>query len=160
MSNCHKLNFQETFVTSEEIGRDLEHVEVLQKKFEEFQKDLQSHEDRVTEVNQLAEKLLEETHPEEEKIKGKQDVSRILFLRKIYKYGIIAFKTSKEVFMLIVYRRNQINKRILKLTYTEYPDGVILVPFPISLFLVKAETRLGAFLYLKNRLPCCGVGLT
>ncbi|XP_064649219.1 spectrin alpha chain-like isoform X2 [Lineus longissimus] len=67
------IHDKETFVTSEEIGRDLEHVEVLQKKFEEFQKDLQSHEDRVTEVNQLAEKLLEETHPEEEKIKGKQD---------------------------------------------------------------------------------------
>ena len=30
--------FQEAFVTSEEFGQDLEHVEVLQKKFDEFQK--------------------------------------------------------------------------------------------------------------------------
>lgn len=29
---------QEAFVTSEEFGQDLEHVEVLQKKFDEFQK--------------------------------------------------------------------------------------------------------------------------
>ena len=29
---------QEAFVTSDEFGQDLEHVEVLQKKFDEFQK--------------------------------------------------------------------------------------------------------------------------
>lgn len=32
------LCLQETFVTSEEFGIDLEHVEVLQKKYDEFQK--------------------------------------------------------------------------------------------------------------------------
>ena len=32
------LILQEAFVTSEEFGEDLEHVEVLQKKFDEFQK--------------------------------------------------------------------------------------------------------------------------
>ena len=30
--------FQDAFVTSEEFGSDLEHVEVLQKKFDEFLK--------------------------------------------------------------------------------------------------------------------------
>lgn len=44
-------------MTSEELGQDLEHVEVLQKKFEEFQTDLAAHEERVNEVNQLAGKL-------------------------------------------------------------------------------------------------------
>ena len=29
---------QEAFVTSDEFGQDLEHVEALQKKFDEFQK--------------------------------------------------------------------------------------------------------------------------
>uniref|UniRef100_A0A8C0M902 Spectrin alpha chain, non-erythrocytic 1 n=1 Tax=Canis lupus familiaris TaxID=9615 RepID=A0A8C0M902_CANLF len=55
-------------VTSEELGQDLEHVEVLQKKFEEFQTDMAAHEERVNEVNQFAEQ-----HPEEETIKTKQD---------------------------------------------------------------------------------------
>ncbi|KAH3689409.1 hypothetical protein DPMN_193546 [Dreissena polymorpha] len=45
--------FQEAFVTSEEFGQDLEHVEVLQKKFDEFQKDLQNHEDKVGTLHDL-----------------------------------------------------------------------------------------------------------
>lgn len=55
---------KEAFVTSEEFGTDLEHVEVLQRKFDEFQKDMAAQEYRVTEVNALAAKLLEEGHPE------------------------------------------------------------------------------------------------
>lgn len=52
---------QEAIVTSEELGQDLEHVEVLQKKFEEFQTDLAAHEERVNEVNQFAGKLIQVT---------------------------------------------------------------------------------------------------
>lgn len=59
--------------TSEELGQDLEHVELLQKKFEEFQTDLAAHEERVNEVNQLAAKLIQESHPEVELIVRKQD---------------------------------------------------------------------------------------
>ncbi len=62
-------------MTSEEFGQDLEHVEVLQKKFDEFQKDLVNHEDRVTEVNKLADKLIEEQHPEEDTVRKRQAVS-------------------------------------------------------------------------------------
>lgn len=46
-------------MTSEELGQDLEHVEVLQKKFEEFQTDMAAHEERVNEVNQFAAKLVQ-----------------------------------------------------------------------------------------------------
>uniref|UniRef100_A0A452V9T0 Spectrin alpha chain, non-erythrocytic 1 n=1 Tax=Ursus maritimus TaxID=29073 RepID=A0A452V9T0_URSMA len=46
------INDKEAIVTSEELGQDLEHVEVLQKKFEEFQTDMAAHEERVNEVNQ------------------------------------------------------------------------------------------------------------
>jgi spectrin alpha len=48
-------------------------VEVLQKKFDEFQKDLQNHEDKVTEVNTLSQQLLEDGHPDEETITQKRD---------------------------------------------------------------------------------------
>uniref|UniRef100_A0A8C4WXB9 Spectrin alpha, non-erythrocytic 1 n=1 Tax=Eptatretus burgeri TaxID=7764 RepID=A0A8C4WXB9_EPTBU len=58
------INDKEAIVTSEEMGQDLEHVEVLQKKFEEFQTDLSAHEERVTDINQRADKLIEENHPE------------------------------------------------------------------------------------------------
>ncbi|KAL3872184.1 hypothetical protein ACJMK2_040130 [Sinanodonta woodiana] len=73
---CNEVMFwihdKEAFVTSDEFGTDLEHVEVLQKKFDEFQKDLQNHEDKVAEVNKLAEQLLDEGHPEEDTIRRRQ----------------------------------------------------------------------------------------
>lgn len=48
-------------------------MEVLQKKFEEFQTDLAAHEERVNEVNQAAAKLTQENHPELELILKKQE---------------------------------------------------------------------------------------
>ncbi|XP_070531768.1 spectrin alpha chain, non-erythrocytic 1-like isoform X3 [Ptychodera flava] len=63
---------KEAFCASVETGVDLEHVEVLQKKFDEFQKDLQSHEDRVIEVNSEADTLIKEEHPESETIGARQ----------------------------------------------------------------------------------------
>ncbi|PVD22109.1 hypothetical protein C0Q70_17913 [Pomacea canaliculata] len=76
MRECREVMFwiadKEAFVTSDEFGQDLEHVEVLQKKFDEFQKDLQNHEDKVSEVNSLAEKLITDGHPEEDTIRQKQ----------------------------------------------------------------------------------------
>lgn len=74
MSGKHACSpLQEAIVTSEELGQDLEHVEVLQKKFDEFQTDLAAHEERVNEVNQAAAKLTQENHPETELILKKQE---------------------------------------------------------------------------------------
>lgn len=50
-------------------------MEVLQRKFDEFQKDMAAQEYRVTEVNQLAERLVLEGHPERETIVKRKDVS-------------------------------------------------------------------------------------
>ena len=50
--------------SSEELGKDLEHVEVLKKKFDDFQKDLTANETRVQEVNTMAHRLLDEGHSE------------------------------------------------------------------------------------------------
>lgn len=65
---------QEAIATSEEVGRDLEHVEVLQKKFEDFLKDIQANESRVTYINELAHQLGDEGHPDIELISTKQAV--------------------------------------------------------------------------------------
>ena len=65
---------QEAIATSEEVGRDLEHVEVLQKKFEDFLKDIQANESRVTYINELAHQLGDEGHPAIELISTKQAV--------------------------------------------------------------------------------------
>ena len=79
MRECEKILFwindKEAFLGLNEYGQDLEHVEVLQKKFHEFQKDMQNHEERVLEINQLANKLVnEDEHPEAEAIKTKKNV--------------------------------------------------------------------------------------
>ncbi|GAB6021924.1 hypothetical protein CHUAL_006087 [Chamberlinius hualienensis] len=67
------INDKEAFVTTEEFGHDLEHVEVLQRKFDEFQKDMSSQEYRVNDVNSLAEKLVADGHPEQEIIVRRKD---------------------------------------------------------------------------------------
>lgn len=67
---------KETFVTADEFGTDLEHVEVLQRKFDEFQKEMASEEYRVMEVNTHADKLISEGHPEHESIQRKREVGR------------------------------------------------------------------------------------
>uniref|UniRef100_A0A1W7R9J9 Spectrin alpha chain n=1 Tax=Hadrurus spadix TaxID=141984 RepID=A0A1W7R9J9_9SCOR len=70
------INDKEAFVVTDEFGLDLEHVEVLQRKFDEFQKDMASQEFRVTEVNEQADKLIQEEHPERETIlKRKEELN-------------------------------------------------------------------------------------
>lgn len=68
---------KETFVTADEFGTDLEHVEVLQRKFDEFQKEMASEEYRVMEVNTHADKLISDGHPEHESIQRKREVSSV-----------------------------------------------------------------------------------
>ncbi|XP_024083018.1 spectrin alpha chain [Cimex lectularius] len=72
LRQCDEVMFwikdKEMFVTTDEFGQDLEHVEVLQRKFDEFQKDMASQDYRVTEVNELADKLMSDGHPERETI--------------------------------------------------------------------------------------------
>ena len=58
------INDKEAFVTAEEFGHDLEHVEVLQRKFDEFQKDMASQEFRVTDVCETADRLVVDQHLE------------------------------------------------------------------------------------------------
>lgn len=58
----------------------MEHVEVLQKKFEDFMKDIQANESRVTYINDLAHQLGDEGHPDIELISTKQTVRNYYFV--------------------------------------------------------------------------------
>lgn len=66
-------------MTAEDFGMDLEHVEVLQRKFEEFLKELGNQQYRITEVNHAADKLVDEGHPESETIFMKKEVIECLY---------------------------------------------------------------------------------
>nr|CAD2153511.1 unnamed protein product [Meloidogyne enterolobii] len=61
------------FVSSDDMGSDLEHVEVMQRKFDEFLKELDSHQSRVLDINQEANALIDEGHPEQQQINAKRD---------------------------------------------------------------------------------------
>ncbi|CAI5455840.1 unnamed protein product [Caenorhabditis angaria] len=64
---------KETYVTAEDMGMDLEHVEILQRKFDDFLKELGNHQYRINEINQAADKLVEEGHSEHDQIYKKRD---------------------------------------------------------------------------------------
>ncbi|KAG5834943.1 hypothetical protein ANANG_G00266900 [Anguilla anguilla] len=51
------INEKEGALTNEEMGSDLEQVEVLQKKFDDFQKDLKANESRLKDINKVASEL-------------------------------------------------------------------------------------------------------
>uniref|UniRef100_A0A452TA37 Spectrin alpha chain, erythrocytic 1 n=1 Tax=Ursus maritimus TaxID=29073 RepID=A0A452TA37_URSMA len=63
---------KEAIVTSVELGEDWERTEVLHKKFEEFQAELDARQEKVDGINQYANKCTEENHPELPLIKLKQ----------------------------------------------------------------------------------------
>lgn len=67
------INEKELFVSSEEQIQDLEHVEVVQRKFDEFQKDMASQEFNVADVNTESERILSRGHPEVELITRRRD---------------------------------------------------------------------------------------
>lgn len=67
------ISEKEAILTSDETIKDLEHVEVLQRKFDEVMKDLAGQELKVAEVKVEAERIVSEQHPESESIMQKQD---------------------------------------------------------------------------------------
>ena len=70
----HHILVQATFVNSEEVGKDLEHVEALKKKFEAFQKELPVSESKLISINSLAERMVQEGHTDAEDIQSEMEV--------------------------------------------------------------------------------------
>ena len=56
---------------SEDYGRDVEHVEILMQKFESFLSTVLSNDEKITFVQKEAKKLIDEDHPEPERINEK-----------------------------------------------------------------------------------------
>lgn len=50
--------FQEMHAQVQDVGEDLEQVEVMQKKFDDFQNDLRANEVRLAEMNEIAVQLM------------------------------------------------------------------------------------------------------
>eukprot|EP00731_Ephydatia_muelleri_P023860 Em0016g131a len=67
------ISDRKAVASSDEMGKDLEYVEMLQKNFDDFLKDLQANEARISSINKLAEQLVEENHPDTELIRTRQE---------------------------------------------------------------------------------------
>ena len=66
------MNDREAVVSVQDLGTDLEHNEVIQKKFDDFLKDLAANETRVNVANQLARKFVEQGHSDTPVIQQRQ----------------------------------------------------------------------------------------
>ncbi|XP_070576983.1 spectrin beta chain, non-erythrocytic 5-like isoform X4 [Ptychodera flava] len=64
---------KEGVASSEDYGKDLEHVEMLQKKFEDFAQDLSSNAGRITVVNEMGSAMIQEGHNNSDDIHAKCD---------------------------------------------------------------------------------------
>ncbi|XP_057290447.1 spectrin alpha chain, non-erythrocytic 1-like isoform X2 [Hydractinia symbiolongicarpus] len=67
------INEKQVICSADDPIQDINHVEVLLKKFDDFQKDLIANEARITEANEIASKLEGEEHPDVDEIKQKRD---------------------------------------------------------------------------------------
>ena len=64
----HWINDKEVLASAEELGKDLEHVELLLMKFEDFEKDISANEVRLESINDMAQDLVEEGHSDADEI--------------------------------------------------------------------------------------------
>ncbi len=68
------INDKIAIATSDDVGKDLEHVEVLEKKFDDFNNDVNANETKVDALNEGALSLISLGHPEVNAIKSRQHV--------------------------------------------------------------------------------------
>ena len=66
------MNDREAVATVQDIGADLEHNEVLQKKFVDFTKDLKANETRINVASELANKFIKQGHSDKDAIQARQ----------------------------------------------------------------------------------------
>ena len=65
---AHWINDKETLAGGEEIRNDLEHVESLFKKIEDFEKDMVGSEARLDHIHKMGEDLIDEGHSDADEI--------------------------------------------------------------------------------------------
>lgn len=64
----HWINDKEALASAEEPSKDLDHVEMLMKKFEDFQKDIETNEARLEHIDDLAQEMIDAGHPDADEI--------------------------------------------------------------------------------------------
>lgn len=71
----HWINDKEALASAEEPSKDLDHVEMLMKKFDDFQKDIATNEARLEHIEDLAGEMIDAGHPDADEIQRLCEVS-------------------------------------------------------------------------------------
>ena len=71
----HWITDKEALASADELGKDIEHVEALMMKFEDFQKDITVNKARLDSINALTETMIQEGHADSAEIQSQTDVS-------------------------------------------------------------------------------------
>ena len=74
----HWINDKEALASAEDPSKDLDHVEMLMKKFEDFQKDIATNEARLEHIEDLAQEMIDAGHPDADEIQRLCEVSAII----------------------------------------------------------------------------------
>ncbi len=83
----HWINDKEALASWEEAGKDLEHVETLLKKVEDFEKDIAGNEPRLDNINKIGEDLIDEGHTDADQIQRLCEVGcNITCMETTYSY--------------------------------------------------------------------------
>ena len=72
----HWINDKEALASAEEPSKDLDHVEMLMKKFKDFQKDIETNEARLEHIDDLAQEMIDAGHPDADEIQRLCEVCR------------------------------------------------------------------------------------
>lgn len=73
----HWISDKEALAGGEEMGKDLEHVQALLKKEDDFKKDMEGNEPRLDSINKMGEDLIEEGHSEGDEIQRICEVGKM-----------------------------------------------------------------------------------
>jgi spectrin beta len=84
---------------NEDVGKDLEHVEILQKRFTDFVHNTMASEERVTHVCRMADTLIEANHTDSKKIEGRRRAISQLWvsLRNTIDLRSMALAVAREI---------------------------------------------------------------
>ena len=73
----HWINDKEALASAEEPSKDLDHVEMLMKKFGDFQKDIETNEARLEHIDDLTQEMIDAGHPDADEIQRLCEVGHV-----------------------------------------------------------------------------------
>ena len=76
----HWINDKEALASAEEASKDLDHVEMLMKKFEDFQKDIETNEARLEHIDDLVQEMIDAGHPDADEIQRLCEVRNMIYM--------------------------------------------------------------------------------